>query len=185
MKTRIFQKIPSDDLSGYDLMSDMLGSYQKQCGENRHDSLKIKFRGCKVGKSKKRRFSYLGKIQKSACPCCHISCNDRDQDRNNRKKTTEQDLPEYRNSKCHQKYNHILRIYLVIQKSCRACRISRKFQTDQCNYRSHCRGRKHDIDPVRSTLTDNKRHAHTCDTKYDETAKGILITVLADDQKCR
>ena len=107
VETRIFQKISSNDLSGYDLMADMLGGYQKQCRKDRHNGLKIKFRRCKVGKSQKCRFPYLCKIQKPACTCCHISRNDRDQDRNNRKEAPEQDLPEYRNSKCDQKYDHI------------------------------------------------------------------------------
>ena len=166
-------------------MADMLGGYQKQCRKDRHNGLKIKFRRCKVGKSQKCRFPYLCKIQKPACTCCHISRNDRDQDRNNRKEAPEQDLPEYRNSKCDQKYDHILRIYLLVQKPCRTCRISCKLQTDQCHYRSHCRCGKHDIDPVCSALADDQCHTHTGNTQNYETTKGILISILADHQKCR
>ena len=39
MKSRVFHKVSSNDLAGYDLVSDVLGSNQKQCRKDGQDCL--------------------------------------------------------------------------------------------------------------------------------------------------
>ena len=176
MKSRIFQKIFAYDLACYDLMSDVFGSYKKQCRKNGKDCFQIKFRCLKIRKCKKCSFFYCSEIKNATCSCGNITCDDCDQDRNNGQETAEEDLAEYSNSQCDQKYNHIFHINTFVQKTGCAGSASGKFQTDQCNNRSHSCGRKNNVDPVRSTLTDDQRNDHSTDTENHKTAQRILKT---------
>ena len=64
----------------------------------------------------------------------------------------------------------------IVQKSCCTCSTSGKFQTDQCNYRSHCSSRKYNIDPFGSTFSNDQCQNHTCNTENYKTAQCILIS---------
>ena len=176
MKSRILQKIFADDLACYDLMSDVFRSYKKQCRKNGKDCLQIKFRCLKIRKCKKCSFFYCSEIKNATCSCGNITCDDCDQDRNNGQETAEKDLAEYSNSQCDQKYNHIFHINVFVQKTGCAGSTSGKFQTDQCNNRSHSCGRKNNVDPVCSALTYDQRNDHSADTENHKTAQCILKT---------
>ena len=86
MQAGFFQKVLTDDLSGYNLMSDMLGGYQKQCRKYGEDCFNMKTWSLEVGQGKKRSFSYCLKIQNTAEACSSISGDDSDQNGDNRKK---------------------------------------------------------------------------------------------------
>ena len=185
MKSWVFDKVSSNDLAGYDLVSDVLGSYQKESRKDRQDRLYIKFRLLEIRKCKECSFSDGGKIKDATGSGSSISGDDRDQDWNDGQKTAEQDLSKYSHTKCYKEYDDIFHVDLFIEKPGGAGCTSCKLQPDQSHNRSHGSCWKYDVDPVCSTLADDQGNDHAADTKDYETAQGILIAKLGSYKKSR
>ena len=110
-----------------------------------------------MGQGEQRRIHDRLKLYNPYDTGSDISCNDCDQDGDNRQEFTEQYRTEYRYTECHQKDQDIFHINALVQQARIAGCIGSQLQPDQRHNRPHRCRRKNAVDPIGSKLIHNQR----------------------------
>ena len=140
MQARLLHQVTPDNLTGHDLMPNMLRSDDQNDRQEHHNRLRLELCHLKMGHLQEilcQCTHDICRCDHADCQCSGIACQNRNQNGNHRQKTTEQHITKNGNSQCNQKYQDILRNNRVSQKPCGIGSTSGKLQANQRHNRPH------------------------------------------------